>query len=80
MTSIALWNRKKPVIAFLGILCLAHWGLLYRTMFIVAADWDPVARICRVSQTNPSLLNVTFFFSKALCSPNLKVGTQLSHI
>ncbi len=65
---IALWNRKKLVIAVLGVLCLAHWGLLYRTMFIVVAEWDPKARVCAVTQTNPSLLNVTFFFSESAAS------------
>ncbi|KAF9449909.1 hypothetical protein P691DRAFT_515225 [Macrolepiota fuliginosa MF-IS2] len=63
LRTIALWNRKKPVIAVLGVLCLAHWGLLYRTMFIVVAEWDPVLGVCAVTQTSPSLLNTTFFFT-----------------
>lgn len=62
-TSIALWERRMSIIVFLGILCLAHWTLLYRTMFIVVAQWEPTAKSCVVVQTNPSLLNVTFFFS-----------------
>lgn len=62
--SIALWERKRSVIITLGILCLAHWALLYRTMFIVTAVWERSAKACVVTATNPSLLNVTFFFSK----------------
>lgn len=51
----------------LGILCIAHWGLLYRTMFIVHAVWDDTVGACVVTQTQPSLLNLTFFFSKSNC-------------
>jgi len=63
LRTIALWNRKKLVMAVLGVLCLAHWGLLYRTMFIVVAEWDPTVGSCVVTQTSPSLLNVTFFYT-----------------
>ena len=61
--SIALWDRKKYIVAILGVLCLAHWALLYRTMFVVTAEWNETARTCAVTSTNSSLLNVTFFFS-----------------
>jgi hypothetical protein len=61
--SIALWERKLSVVITLGIICLAHWTLLYRTMFIVTAEWEPAYQACVVTQTNPSLLNTTFFFS-----------------
>jgi len=60
---IALWERRRSVIAILGTLCLAHWTLLYRTMFIVVSEWEPAVKACVVVQTNPSLLNTTFFFS-----------------
>lgn len=60
---IALWERRRSVIAILGTLCLAHWTLLYRTMFIVVSEWEPAVMACVVVQTNPSLLNTTFFFS-----------------
>ncbi|KAF5363903.1 hypothetical protein D9756_000860 [Leucocoprinus leucothites] len=63
LRTIALWNRKKPVIAVLSVLCLAHWGLLYRTMFIVVAEWSTTANTCVVVQTNPKMLNTTFFFT-----------------
>jgi hypothetical protein len=63
MISIALWDREKSVMVVLGILCLAHWGLLYRTMFIVVAEWSNEAQACVVMQTSPKLLNTTFFFS-----------------
>ncbi|KXN87874.1 hypothetical protein AN958_07883 [Leucoagaricus sp. SymC.cos] len=63
LRTIALWNRKKMVIGILGVLCLAHWALLYRTMFIVVAEWSSEAQACVVTQTSPSLLNTTFFFT-----------------
>ncbi|RDB23295.1 hypothetical protein Hypma_009572 [Hypsizygus marmoreus] len=63
LRTIALWERQRTVIIALGALCLAHWALLYRTMFIVIAAWDDTLRACVVTATNPSLLNTTFFFT-----------------
>ncbi|KAK0191189.1 hypothetical protein F5146DRAFT_1137979 [Armillaria mellea] len=48
---------------FCRFLCAAHWGLLYRTMFIVHAAWEDTAGACVVVQTSPGILNVTFFFT-----------------
>ena len=64
MISIALWNRKKEVVAILGVLCLAHWTLLYRTVVIVVAEWSSEVHACVVVQTSPRLLNTVFFFSE----------------
>ncbi|KAF8204954.1 hypothetical protein BJ912DRAFT_15628 [Pholiota molesta] len=63
LRTIALWERRKSIIAILGTLCLAHWGLLYRTMFVVVSEWDSAANACVVVQTDPSMLNTTFFFT-----------------
>ncbi|KAF8974584.1 hypothetical protein BDZ97DRAFT_1751348 [Flammula alnicola] len=63
LRTIALWERRRSVIAILGVLCLAHWTLLYRTMFIVVSQWEPAVNACVVVQTNPSMLNTTFFFT-----------------
>ncbi|KAF5387597.1 hypothetical protein D9615_000197 [Tricholomella constricta] len=63
LRTIALWERQRPIIVSLGVLCLAHWALLYRTMFIVTAAWDDNIGACIVTATNPSLLNTTFFFT-----------------
>ncbi|KAG6820438.1 hypothetical protein H0H93_000434 [Arthromyces matolae] len=63
LRTVALWERNRIVIASLGTLCVAHWALLYRTMFIVKAAWEPAQGTCVVIATNPSLLNVTFFFT-----------------
>ncbi|THV03309.1 hypothetical protein K435DRAFT_292897 [Dendrothele bispora CBS 962.96] len=63
LRTIALWERKLNVVLPLGILCLGFWGILYRTMFIVRAQWDDTTRSCIVVSTSPSLLNVTFFFT-----------------
>lgn len=48
----------------LGILCLIHWVVLFRTMFIVRATWNDSVGACVVTQTDPGLLNVTYFLSK----------------
>ncbi|KAJ6516086.1 hypothetical protein C8R45DRAFT_958749 [Mycena sanguinolenta] len=63
LRTIALWERKRSVVIPLVFLALAHWVLLYRTMFIVKAAWDPKLNTCVVVSTSPSLLNVTFFFT-----------------
>ena len=65
LRTIALWERRRSIVIVLGIPCLAHWALLYRTMFIVVAQWEPTSQTCVVVQTNPSLLNTTFFFSES---------------
>ncbi|KAK0468117.1 uncharacterized protein EV420DRAFT_1635375 [Desarmillaria tabescens] len=63
LRTMALWERRKSVVIPLSLLCAAHWGLLYRTMFIVHAAWEDTASACVVVQTNPGILNVTFFFT-----------------
>lgn len=77
---IALWERRLIIMVPLGVLSLAQWTLLYFTMFIVHADWDDQAKVCVVTQANPSLLNVTFFFSKSLSfmTAQSKTNHQLS--
>ncbi|KAF9008688.1 hypothetical protein BDQ17DRAFT_1236446 [Cyathus striatus] len=63
LRTVALWERRRWVAVFLGVLCLSHWGMLYRTMFIVIAEWEPTVGACVVVQTMPTLLNVTFFYT-----------------
>jgi len=63
LRTIALWNRKLSVVIPMGILCVAHWALLYRGMFNVKADWSEEAKACIVTAANPMLLNATFFFT-----------------
>ncbi|KAF7355144.1 hypothetical protein MSAN_01430100 [Mycena sanguinolenta] len=65
LRTIALWERKRSVVIPLVFLALTHWVLLYRTMFIVKAVWEPNLNTCVVVSTSPSLLNVTFFFTMA---------------
>ncbi|KAJ3856950.1 hypothetical protein EV368DRAFT_78244 [Lentinula lateritia] len=48
LRTIALWERKLTVVVPLGLLCVAFWAILYRTMFIVRADWSDIARSCVV--------------------------------
>ncbi|KAJ6599284.1 hypothetical protein DFH09DRAFT_1243689 [Mycena vulgaris] len=66
LRTIALWERKRSVVIPLGLLSLAHWVLLYRTMFVVRAVWDHNLNTCVVVSTNSSLLNITFFFMPSL--------------
>ncbi|KAI5894160.1 uncharacterized protein SCHCODRAFT_01080613 [Schizophyllum commune H4-8] len=65
LRTIALWERKLLVVVLLGILCVAHWAVLWRGMFIVESTWNPEISACYVTQTNPGLLNVTFFYTIA---------------
>ncbi|KAF7331926.1 hypothetical protein MKEN_00072900 [Mycena kentingensis (nom. inval.)] len=63
LRTVALWDRKRSIVIPLGLLSLAHWTMLYRTMFVVRAVWDESLRICVVASTNAALLNTTFFFT-----------------
>ncbi|KAJ7638628.1 hypothetical protein FB45DRAFT_903396, partial [Roridomyces roridus] len=63
LRTIALWERKRSIVLFLGGLSLAHWCLLYRTMFVLHAMYDNHLRMCVVASTDSSLLNMTFFFT-----------------
>ncbi|KAH8830322.1 hypothetical protein DL96DRAFT_1668218 [Flagelloscypha sp. PMI_526] len=65
LRTMALWERAWKVIVPLSLLCLAHWGLLWRTMFIVIAQWDDIQKTCVVTSANPGLLTSTFFFTMA---------------
>ncbi|KAF5369827.1 hypothetical protein D9758_001254 [Tetrapyrgos nigripes] len=65
LRTIALWERKRNVVIPLGVLCIAFWAILYRTMFIVHAEWEEESQTCVVVSSSPSLLNVTFFFTMA---------------
>ncbi|KAL4241275.1 hypothetical protein ABKN59_000226 [Abortiporus biennis] len=59
--TIALWNRKLSVVIPLGFLCLGHWAILWRGMFIVHATYDETLRTCIVTKTDHVFLNVGFF-------------------
>ncbi|KAF7301442.1 hypothetical protein MIND_00709500 [Mycena indigotica] len=61
LRTFALWERKRSVVVPIGLLSLVHWGLLYRTMFVIHAVWDGSA--CIVASTNPTLLKCTFFYT-----------------
>ncbi|KAI0676899.1 hypothetical protein C8Q78DRAFT_962386 [Trametes maxima] len=59
--TLAVWERKLAVMAPLGLLCLALWALLWRGMFIMTAQYDPVSASCVVVKTNRLFLSVTFW-------------------
>ncbi|KAK1228914.1 hypothetical protein PQX77_008072 [Marasmius sp. AFHP31] len=63
LRTIALWERRLIVVVPLGILCLGHWGVLHRTMFMLRVQWDDNSRGCVVTYTNHTLNNLTFCYT-----------------
>ncbi|KAL6306654.1 hypothetical protein BKA93DRAFT_728848 [Sparassis latifolia] len=61
LRTIALWERKLKIVIPLGILCLAHWALLWRGMFVIHAVYDTATEACEVTYTNHVFLNISFF-------------------
>ncbi|KAI0092744.1 hypothetical protein BDY19DRAFT_1024657 [Irpex rosettiformis] len=61
LRTIALWNRRKIIIIVLGTLCLGHWAILLRGMFLIDAQYSAEAQGCVVTSTNHIFLNVSFF-------------------
>lgn len=61
--SLAVWERKLPVVAVLGVLCLAHWALLFRGMFIITATYSPTTLSCAVTTTKLLFLSITYWAS-----------------
>ncbi|KAI0370245.1 hypothetical protein BV20DRAFT_966875 [Pilatotrama ljubarskyi] len=59
--TVAVWERKLPIAIPLGLLCLALWALLWRGVFIMTAEYDPVGMACVVSTTKRAVLTVTFW-------------------
>lgn len=62
--TIAVWDRKLPIVATLGTLCLAHCALLFRGMFITSATYSPEGQTCvlsAMSNTNRVFLSVSFW-------------------
>ena len=45
-------------------LSLAHWGILWRGMFIIDAVWEPTAKTCVILNLDVEFLQTTFFSSK----------------
>ncbi|TBU32089.1 hypothetical protein BD311DRAFT_775638 [Dichomitus squalens] len=64
LRTIAVWERKLPIVVALGTLCLAHTALLVRGMLTVSARYDAVQQMCvatALSHTNRVFLSVTFW-------------------
>lgn len=61
LRTIALWEKKLKVVIPLGVLCLAHWTLLWRGMFVVKATYETSTESCVVTYTNHIFLNISFF-------------------
>lgn len=64
--TIALWERKKYVMIPLICLSLAHWGILWRGMFVIRAEWDPTVKTCLVVKIDSRFLQTTFFCTMAV--------------
>ncbi|KAF8211319.1 hypothetical protein K438DRAFT_34781 [Mycena galopus ATCC 62051] len=54
---VALWERKPSVVIPPVILELAHWALLYRTIFVVTAVWDDNQAVNKSSAGSSYSLN-----------------------
>ncbi|KAI0751393.1 hypothetical protein C8Q80DRAFT_1098417 [Daedaleopsis nitida] len=65
LRTVAIWNNKRPVAIPLGIMCLAHWALLYRGMFIITAEYDATKLACVVATTNHLFLSLTYWATMA---------------
>ncbi|TFK93904.1 hypothetical protein K466DRAFT_594037 [Polyporus arcularius HHB13444] len=59
LRTIAVWERKLAIVVPLVGLCLAHWALLWRGMFIITAEYSPPALACVVTNTQHVFLSVT---------------------
>jgi hypothetical protein len=45
------------------LLSAAHWGILWRGMFIINAVWEPTAKACVIVKLDVQFLRTTFFSS-----------------
>lgn len=49
-------------------LSLAHWGILWRGMFVIEATWDPTTSLCHIVKLDNKFLQTTFFSSQCFAS------------
>ncbi|KAF9821432.1 hypothetical protein IEO21_00678 [Rhodonia placenta] len=63
LRTIAIWERKLKIVIPLCLLCLAHWVLLWRGMFILKTEYSPSQDACVLISNNHVFLNVTFFMT-----------------
>ncbi|KAI0080752.1 hypothetical protein K474DRAFT_1589454 [Panus rudis PR-1116 ss-1] len=61
--TFALWEMKRKIVIPICFLCLAHWAILWRGMFIVHAEWSSSVKSCVVVQSDHIFLNFTFFMT-----------------
>jgi len=45
-------------------LSLAHWGILWRGMFVIEAVWDVTTKSCLIVKLDNRFLQTTFFSSQ----------------
>lgn len=75
--SVALWKSKLAVAVPLGVLCLVHWVVLWRGMFIIDAQYSPEAKACIVTNINHVLLVISFFTSAYTPHRNIHGGSNI---
>ncbi|KAI0728746.1 hypothetical protein C8Q72DRAFT_358450 [Fomitopsis betulina] len=63
LRTIAIWERKLKVVVPLCFLCLAHWALLWRGMFLLDVSYSASEQTCVIEWSNHIFLNVTFFMT-----------------
>ncbi|EPT02874.1 hypothetical protein FOMPIDRAFT_1015128 [Fomitopsis schrenkii] len=63
LRTIAIWERKLKVVIPLCFLCLAHWALLWRGMFLLDVSYNADEHACMLQYSNHIFLNVTFFMT-----------------
>ncbi|KAH9938427.1 uncharacterized protein B0H18DRAFT_967113 [Fomitopsis serialis] len=63
LRTIAIWDRQLKIVIPLCFLCLCHWVLLWRGMFLLNAQYDPTQGACVLLSSNHIFLNVTFFMT-----------------
>jgi len=63
--TIALWERKRYIMIPLICLSIAHWGILWRGMFVVNAVWEDSVGACVIVKIDNKFLQTTFFSTMA---------------
>ncbi|KAH9844029.1 uncharacterized protein C8Q71DRAFT_696729 [Rhodofomes roseus] len=63
LRTIAIWERKMKIVIPLCFLCLCHWVLLWRGMFLLNAQYSSAEGECVLVSSNHVFLNVTFFMT-----------------
>ncbi|PCH41403.1 hypothetical protein WOLCODRAFT_89251 [Wolfiporia cocos MD-104 SS10] len=78
LRTIAIWERQLKVVIPLCTLCLAFWGLLWRGMFVLEAEYSTSAGMCTLTSSNHVLLNINFFMT--MCFDLIILGFTMAKL